>query len=66
MHVSTEAGAGGAAAAPDVGEELGGGAASELSPDRTPTNEAPSMPLQSGKFVLNIIIVRKNPYIKYV
>ncbi|XP_052737273.1 uncharacterized protein LOC112053688 [Bicyclus anynana] len=29
------------------GEERNGGAASELSPDRTPTNEAPSMPLQS-------------------
>ncbi|XP_069365975.1 uncharacterized protein PsGEF isoform X6 [Maniola hyperantus] len=29
------------------GEELTGGAACELSPDRTPTNEVPSMPLQS-------------------
>lgn len=46
---STEAGDGGAGAAPDAGEEHDGGAASELSPDKTPTNEMPSMPLLSGK-----------------
>lgn len=32
-----------------------GGAACELSPDRTPTNEAPSMPLQSGTLDANRI-----------
>ncbi|CAH2100363.1 unnamed protein product [Euphydryas editha] len=37
-------GAGGA----DSGRERAGGATCELSPDRTPTNEAPSMPLQSA------------------
>ncbi|KAM3956262.1 LOW QUALITY PROTEIN: protostome-specific GEF [Aphomia sociella] len=42
-----EAGGGGAAAAQTVGEEHDGGDTSELSPERTPTNEVPSMPLQS-------------------
>ncbi|XP_059056507.1 uncharacterized protein LOC131850326 [Achroia grisella] len=41
-----EAGDEGAGAAQTVGEEPDGGAAFELSPERTPTNEAPSMPLQ--------------------
>ncbi|XP_053600694.1 uncharacterized protein PsGEF isoform X4 [Plodia interpunctella] len=41
-----EAGDGRAGAAQNTGEERNGGAARELSPDRTPTNEAPSMPLQ--------------------
>ncbi|CAH2068228.1 unnamed protein product, partial [Iphiclides podalirius] len=36
-----------AAGAPDAGREGGGVAASDLSPERTPTNEVPSMPLQS-------------------
>lgn len=34
----------------DRGGERAGGATCELSPDRTPTNETPSMPLQSGIF----------------
>ncbi|XP_013144372.1 PREDICTED: uncharacterized protein LOC106107903 [Papilio polytes] len=38
---------GGAGDARDAGRAAGGAAASELSPERTPTNEAPSMPLQS-------------------
>ncbi|KAJ0180925.1 hypothetical protein K1T71_003010 [Dendrolimus kikuchii] len=46
--VSEQAGDGGAGAAPDAGEEPDGGVASELSPDRTPTNEAPSTPLLSA------------------
>lgn len=49
VHISTEAGGGGAGAAPVVGEEPDGGVESGLSPDRTPTNEAPSTPLQSGE-----------------
>ncbi|XP_075989169.1 protostome-specific GEF isoform X3 [Anticarsia gemmatalis] len=38
---------GGAGAAADAGGERGGGAGCQLSPDRTPTNEAPSTPLLS-------------------
>lgn len=43
-----EAGDGGAGAAQDAGGEDDGVAALELSPDRTPTNEAPSTPLLSA------------------
>lgn len=43
-----EAGGGGAGGATAAGGGLGGGGAFELSPDRTPTNEAPSMHLQYG------------------
>lgn len=46
---STEAGDGGAGAAQIVGEEGHGGVASDLSLDRTPTNDAPLMPLLSGE-----------------
>ncbi|KAL4721124.1 hypothetical protein ACJJTC_009404 [Scirpophaga incertulas] len=42
-----EAEGGGAECVPTAGEEPDGGDESELSPDRTPTNEVPSMPLQS-------------------
>ncbi|XP_031769692.2 uncharacterized protein LOC113522879 isoform X3 [Galleria mellonella] len=45
---ASEPGGEGAGAAQTVGEEHDGGAASELSPERTPTNEAPSTPLQSA------------------
>ncbi|KAL0850554.1 hypothetical protein ABMA28_012329 [Loxostege sticticalis] len=44
---SEPAGDGGAGAASVAGGEPGGGVESELSPERTPTNEVPSMPLQS-------------------
>lgn len=47
----TEAGDGGAGAAQTVGEEDDGGVTSDLSLDRTPTNEAPLMPLLSGEEV---------------
>ncbi|CAH2989797.1 unnamed protein product [Chilo suppressalis] len=43
----TEAGGGGAESVPIVGEKPDVGAEPELSPERTPTNEAPLMPLQS-------------------
>lgn len=43
-----EAGGGGAGGATTAGGGHGGGATFELSPDRTPTNEAPSMHLQYG------------------
>ncbi|CAG9783285.1 unnamed protein product [Diatraea saccharalis] len=42
-----EAGGGGAEGVPVAGEKSDVGAESELSPERTPTNEVPSMPLQS-------------------
>ncbi|KAG6460793.1 hypothetical protein O3G_MSEX012214 [Manduca sexta] len=42
-----QAGGEGARDDPDAGEGGDGGAASELSPDRTPTNETPSTPLLS-------------------
>lgn len=60
VHISTEAGGGGAGAAPVVGEEPDGGVESGLSPDRTPTNEAPSTPLQSGE--TNSLHLSQNKY----
>lgn len=48
LGMSPAAEDGGAGDARDAGRAAGGAAASELSPERTPTNEAPSMPLLSG------------------
>lgn len=53
----TEPEGGGADVVQTAGGERGGGAGCDLSPDRTPTNEVPSMPLLSGKNVSFLILI---------